>query len=52
MKLARSQHARGVHFDLVESQTIVPSPVVDELASFVGGVEYSNEMLSDRDEPA
>ena len=50
VKLTRSQHARGVHFDLVEFQTIVPSPVVDELAFFVGGVEYYDEMLSDGDE--
>jgi len=50
VKLVKSQHARGVPFERVEFRTTVPTPVIDELAGFVGRVEWYDETVSDGDE--
>ena len=50
VKLVRSQHAREVRFERVEFRTTVPTLMIDELAGFVGRVEWSEETVSDGDE--
>jgi len=50
VKLVRSQHAREVRFERVEFRTTVPALVIDELAAFVGRVEWYDETVSDGDE--
>ena len=47
--LVRSQHARGRPFERVKFRTTVPTLVIDELAGFVGGVEWYDETVSDGD---
>ena len=49
-KLAKSQHAREIPFERVELRTIVPTLVIDELATFVNTVECHDETLSDEDQ--
>ena len=50
VKLARSQHVRGVPFERVVLRTTVPTLVMDELAAFVNTVEWYDETVSDEDE--
>ena len=50
VKLVRSQHEREVRFERVEFRTTVPTLVIDELADFVGRVEWYEETVSDGDE--
>jgi len=50
VKLARSQHAKGVLFERVDHHAIVLPLVVDEPAAFVNTVEWYDDTLSDEDE--
>ena len=50
MKLVRSQHEREVRFERVKFRTTVPTLVIDELADFVGRVEWYEETVSNGDE--
>jgi len=50
VKLMGSHHARGIRFERVEFRTAVPTLVIDELAAFVGRVEWYDETVSNRDE--
>ena len=49
VKLVESQHAKGVPFKRVKFRTTVPTLVIDELAAFVGRVEWYDEPVSDGD---
>jgi len=50
VKFMESQHAKGVPFERVKFRTTVPTLVIDELAAFVGRVEWHEETVSDGDE--